>query len=146
MRSVVKEPNSCGFSQQVGVRQKAVVDFDLRPAKVVLVELEHWCRTVLCADEHPANEERVSQREQAVPVKLAPGGGTARGADSVRLDAERMSVETQAVVFETLRAQERFKRRFPGSFGWWAHWFLTSESASRTLMNACRVTPSRRAS
>jgi hypothetical protein len=27
-----------------------------------------------------------------------------------------------------------------------AHWFLTSESASRTLMNACRVTPSRRAS
>ena len=28
----------------------------------------------------------------------------------------------------------------------WAHWCLTSESASLTLMNACRVTPSLRAS
>lgn len=81
----------------------------------------------------------------------APAGGpdqtcAALAADGINVDAQRVSVETQAVVFETLRAQERFKRRFPGSFGWWAHWFLTSESASRTLMNACRVTPSRRAS
>jgi hypothetical protein len=28
-----------------------------------------------------------------------------------------VSVETQAVVSETLRAQEHFKRRLPGSFG-----------------------------
>lgn len=28
----------------------------------------------------------------------------------------------------------------------WAHWCLTSESASLILMNACRVTPSLRAS
>jgi hypothetical protein len=47
---------------------------------MVLVELKHWCGTVFRVNERSSNEERVSQREQAVPVKLAPGGGTALGA------------------------------------------------------------------
>jgi hypothetical protein len=52
---------------------------------------------------------------------------------------------------EVRRSLNHFERKSaataaPGSIEWWAHWFLMSESANRTLMNACRVTPSRRAS
>ena len=92
----MKEPDACGLAQQGGVRQETFADFDLRLAMMVLVELKHWCGTVLRANERSSNEERVSPCEQAVAVKLAPGNRGALRADGVAVDAQRVSVETQA--------------------------------------------------
>ena len=60
---------------------------------------------------------------------------------AARGDSENRIRSLTTIILLSLR-----QTAIPRRLGVVAHWFLTSESASRTLMNACLVTPSRRAS
>ena len=73
-------------------------------------------------------------------------GGTFSGEPGLRSrPAETSQDSTEPVSSPSVVLVDSSLLRTGGSERW-AHWCLTSESASLTLMNACRVTPSLRAS